>query len=169
MKESGVSRVAIIDDAFDPPTIDAANAGMLLEFFEERVFSNIMAAAGVEDPLRHKALEALRRSEYDDEDFAATIDLVYRRYVTTLEPKFDPGGIFKATKGDNLKNVVPLLKLLAQCDPPLEIARVGSKREDLEAVGPETHLIFVDFISIRHCRQGMRQEESKRGMQNPLR
>ena len=145
MKESGVSRVAIIDDAFDPPTIDAANAGMLLEFLEDASSANILAAAGVDDALRHKALEALRRSEYDDEDFAATIDLVYRRYVTTLEPRFDPGGIFKATKGDNLKNVVPLLKLLAQCDPPLEIARVGSKREDLEAVGPETHLIFVDF------------------------
>jgi hypothetical protein len=48
-------------------------------------------------------------------------------------------------KGDNLKNIMPTLKLLEKCDPKLEIKRIGSKLDDINDLAQETHLIFVDF------------------------
>ena len=72
------------------------------------------------------------------------MEALYKRFVTAHEVALTPRH-FLSVQGRQSKNILPTLKLLEKCDPPLVITRIGSKPEDIEAVGPETHVIFVDF------------------------
>lgn len=145
MKTSSVSRVVVIDDAFDTPVVSDDNAGQLLDFFESGALGGTRAAAGISPDVAAQAVEALGRSDYVGEIVVEAVGTLYRHYVDTLDDSFDPGGIFKVAKGANLINLLPLLVLLSKCDPKLQIVRVGSNPHDLEEVNEDTHLIFVDF------------------------
>ena len=142
MKTSGVKRVAVIDDAFDPPTIGEEHAGLLLDFFED---DPARTAAGITEETKQQVIEALNRSAYDDDALLNTVGVLYKNFVTTFEPRFDPREVFKVAKGGNLENIRPLLTLLSKCDPPLDIVRIGTDPIDLDAITQETHLLFVDF------------------------
>jgi hypothetical protein len=145
IKQSRVSKVAVVDDAFDPPEISDKNGGALLEYMENVDFKAVVSEVGVESDLFERAKQAVSESEYASEDITEFVKRLYDRFSSGEEPRFDPGGIFREMQSDNLKYVKPILKLLEDCDPPIEIIRVGSRPEDLEKVGHDVHLIFIDF------------------------
>lgn len=145
IKQSGVSRIAVIDDAFDAPEITKDNVGELLEYLEGADFATVSDDIGISEDVRRLAIKALNETDYAASSLVTCVEALYKRFVTAHDSRFDPAGIFLASKGDNLKNIMPTLKLLEKCNPPLVITRIGSKPEDIEAVGPETHVILVDF------------------------
>jgi hypothetical protein len=166
IRQSGVTSIAIIDDAFDAPEINDDSAGPLLEFLEGDGFESIRAEVDIHGEAHRRALEALRETDYDSEDLMSFVDLLYSRFLTTFDRRFDPGGMFESDKGDNLNYLKPILTLLGNCGPQLNVVRVGSKVEDLRRLAPETHLIFVDFyldpsLAAGEAPKGRRKTEAK--------
>lgn len=144
IRHSGVSKIAIIDDAFDAPSIDDKNAGELLEYLEGPEFAAIRDEVEVSEASATEAITALAQSEYDSETLQGVVRALYDRFSTTLDARFDAGGIFDAQSA-NIRNVIPILNLLGKCNPPPKVFRVGSDQQGLAAVEQDTHLIFVDF------------------------
>src|ERR1700722_2974021 len=90
---SGVSKITIIDDAFDPPMVNTDNAGDLLQFLEEEgtvTLAKKLGAAGHLD----KARSAIESSDYAADDLVAIVAAFYEKFVGTGDEKFNPGGIF---------------------------------------------------------------------------
>jgi len=145
IRESGITRIAIIDDAFDPPEVDDLNAGDVLEYLEGEAFASLRSEVGLSKEAHQRALQALRETDYESEELTLFIEGLYGSFIPTLDSRFDPGGIFEVNRGDNLRYVIPILRLLSKCGPEIEIIRFGSRAEDLNRLGSETHLIFVDF------------------------
>lgn len=143
IKGSGVSKITIIDDAFDPPEVDSDNAGSLLEFLENASFVPIGEQLGVSTKLAG-AKRAIEDSDYNADDLVELVSALYDRFFTTADEKFNPDGIF-GTQVPNINHLRPILTLLGKCEPKLEIQRIGSNPELLAGVNKDTHLIFIDF------------------------
>ena len=147
IKGSGVSKITIIDDAFDPPEIDTNNAGNLLGFLEGDDFGPIGQELGLAEK-RAGARTAIENSEYDADELVEMVSSIYDRFVPTADEKFNPNGIF-STQVPNINYLRPLLTLLDKANPKLEIQRIGSNPELLAGVNKDTHLIFIDFYLAR--------------------
>jgi hypothetical protein len=145
IRQSGVTRIAIIDDAFDAPDVDDDSAGKVIEYLEGKAFAALRNELGIAEEVHQRAQQALGESDYDSEDLRACIEVLYIKFIITSADDFDPGGIFAAARGANLEHLRPILSLLAKCDPQLDIEYIGSKPEDLSKVGEGRHLIFIDF------------------------
>lgn len=145
MRESGVKKIAVIDDAFDSPVIGETHGAPLLDFLEEPANAETISAAGIEVGLSLKAQEALAASQYDDLDLQIVVRLLYAQYMEALDTRFDPSGIFNTVKGANLTNILPLLTLLKNCNPQLQIVRIGAEETEAVQTNSDAELIFVDF------------------------
>ncbi|HEK2501912.1 TPA: hypothetical protein SMS99_004323 [Pseudomonas aeruginosa] len=144
IKGSGVSRVAIIDDAFDAPMIKDEKWGEVLDFFSQQDGRQACSKAGVSENLIDEAVQAISESDYDAESLRQCIFSLYRKYISDLSREFDPGGVFREVKGDNLINVIPVVKLLKACMPELDIVTLGA----LDKVPADTSVdvVFVDLF-----------------------
>lgn len=138
---SGVSKVTVIDDAFDAPAVDTDNAGGLLGFLEGAAFAAIGDALGIAGRL-DGAKTAIEDSDYGAEDLVELVAAIYDRFVATVDERFNPGGMF-TPQLPNISYLRPILTLLDRCEPKLNIKRIGS--DDLSEVDKDTHLIFIDF------------------------
>lgn len=140
---SGVSKITIVDDAFDPPEVDKDNAGDLLGFLEDDAFLTI----GEEMDLAEKlagAVSAIETSDYGADDLVEVVSALYDRFVTTADERFNPGGMF-GTQVPNINYLRPILALLDKCEPKLDVKCIGSDPDELAGVDKDTHLIFIDF------------------------
>ncbi|HYV03636.1 MAG TPA: hypothetical protein VFB82_03565 [Blastocatellia bacterium] len=145
IRDSGITRIAIIDDAFDAPSVDRENAGRVLDFFEAEAFAALRNELGLTEETHQRALQALRESVYDAEGLDECIRALYNRFIKTPTDRFDPAGFFTQTRGPNLEYLRPILKLLTKCEPQLCIAYIGSSEDLSEVKENGTELIFIDF------------------------
>jgi hypothetical protein len=145
IKDSGISRIAIIDDVFDTPAVTENNAGPLLDYLERKEMSKLLPELKLVERDAQLAIEALQRSDYEAEELSHFMTALYKHFVSTLDPKFDPDKMFNVAKGINLNKVKLLIQLLTKCRPKVEFEQIGSKMEDLETIGTQVQLIFIDY------------------------
>ncbi|WP_248746966.1 hypothetical protein [Pseudomonas sp. MWU12-2037] len=145
IKSSGVSRIAIIDDAFDVPMIAEGAWGQFLDFFTSKSGMEACVEAKISDESRDEAIKSINETEFDNDDLLGCVALLYKNYMLNLATEFDPGGLFKTNKGANLTNVLPVIKLLKACMPDLEILTVGSV-EDGSLLDSRVDVVFVDLF-----------------------
>jgi hypothetical protein len=145
VKASGVKNVALIDDAFDPPSVDDDNSGALLEYLEDGANAGFLDALGITPQERQQAIAAINISNFDEPSLLDTVRRLYLSYVDELNAAADPGGIFDQSKSANLAFVRPLLSLLRNCKPALKISLVGSTEADLAMFNGQPDLIFLDY------------------------
>ena len=153
IKESGISKIAVIDDAFDAPEIDDDSAGQLLDYFGRNGFGRIRDELSLTEDDVDEATAAINQSDYESEKLIEVVGALYAKFVSTLDDRYDPNGLFQL-QTDNIRNLTPILKLLERCQPRVEVFRVGSDLDGLTDVDPKTHLIFVDF----YLQQGVSEQ-----------
>src|SRR5687767_9080798 len=94
IQQSGVTRIAIIDDAFDAPEINEGNAGDLLDYLESGSFAELLSELSIGQESQNLAIQALNETNFDSEDLRDCIVALYDRFIATAEERFDPGRIF---------------------------------------------------------------------------
>lgn len=143
IKQSSISKIAVIDDAFDLPPITDDNAGPLLEAMDDvDAFRALAAEVDIIGDIVDKAIEAAINSQYGEQPLLELLSALYGKYGETFEEKYNPGGIF----GDqtiNLRHLAPVMKLLNTCDPRPSVVRFGSSSADLSDA-KDVELIFID-------------------------
>lgn len=143
--KSAITRVALLDDAFDPPKLPDEGMGPLFEIVQALGAGAIAPSVAVTQQELDACTAALAQSEYTDPAVEFLVAKLFDAFVRTSDRKFDPGGHFAAAKANNLAYVLPLLTLLRKCDPALEVIPIGSHASDLDEAAKAAHLIFVDY------------------------
>lgn len=143
--KSAITRIALLDDAFDPPIMPEDSMGPLYELVEGLAAGELAPAVSVTQAELDECKLALSQSEYAAEPVRVLIAKLFDAFVRTGDQKFDPAGHFRTVKANNLAHVVPLLALLRKCDPALELMPIGSQASDLDQAVKAAHLIFVDY------------------------
>jgi len=142
IKASGVTRVAVVDDAFDPPDIPQNQLGELLDYLMADNADQVRKEAAIEEEAWQAAIEGLNAGS-DDAAFELLRKL-YAAYLQTFDSKFDPMGQFATLKGPNLAYVRPLLNLIRQAEPNITVTTYGTQMDAVEEQdGP--HVVFVDL------------------------
>ena len=143
---SPITCVALIDDAFDAPAVPGDQAGALLELLQGLAPGSLLPGVELSKPEIDTALASLQASEYDSDEVLVAIRRLFDAFIRSGQDRFDPGGVFAATKANNLAYVRPILDLLRKCDPSLELIPCGSDPSDVDAAAARAQLIFVDFF-----------------------
>jgi hypothetical protein len=143
--KSAITRVALLDDAFDPPALPDEGMGPLFEIVQALVAGEIAPSVAVTQEELDACAAALGESEYADPAVQFLVAKLFDAFVRTSDQKFDPGGHFSAAKANNLAYVLPLLTLLRKCNPALEVMPLGSHASDLDEAAKTAQLIFVDY------------------------
>lgn len=144
IEQGEIRKVVVIDDAFDPPALGNDDAGPLLDFLESETNKGTIKRAKLEDAEVEGAIAAIQATEYSDDYLNAVITKLYGKFVEKFEQRFDPSGRFAALKGDNLRRVRPLLKLLGKCKGTV-VTRVGSDGSEADFAVLKPDAIFVDY------------------------
>lgn len=145
IQKGEIRKVVVIDDAFDPPAIGDGDAGPLLEFLENEDSAKILRRARITDEEVQLAIQAITDTEYSDDRLRNLVSKLYAKYVEKFDDKFDPSGRFGVLKGDNLRKVRPLLKLLKKCTG-LKVEPIGSDDAAVDFAKLQPEVVFVDYI-----------------------
>lgn len=147
LASSEITCVALVDDAFDAPSIHEDHMGAFLDILGE-INPKSMTDFGVDisDDQIALASQLIGNSEYTSESVIEVISKVFRVFISTNDDRLDPNGQFKALKGPNLAYVRPILSLLQKSNPPLKIVSCGSNASDYDAAIKEAQFIFMDFF-----------------------
>jgi hypothetical protein len=143
IESSGVSSIAMIDDAFDPPDIQQQHEAELLDFLQAEKSVNVRKACRIADADWSAAEEALMNGEWDADAVSEVVKSLYSKFLERFDSKYDPGGVFARIKGDNLTFVQPLVELLRSCKN-LTVQTFGSE-DAAQGVG-QVDVLFVDLI-----------------------
>jgi hypothetical protein len=144
IEKGQIRKVVIIDDAFDPPVLSDEVAGQFLDLLEKKESAAILEKAGVTPEEAEAARESITASDYTSDELQSVVSKLYAKYVEISDDKFDPAGSFSVLKGDNLRRVRPLLRLLAPCTE-LTVTRIGSDASGIDFAALEPDVIFVDY------------------------
>ncbi|WP_315730216.1 hypothetical protein [Bradyrhizobium sp. SZCCHNRI2010] len=143
IKQSKISKIAVIDDAFDIPEVDNKNAGDLLECLGSEDFQAITIEAQISEAELGEAIAALETTQYGDQGLSRVLEKLYRKFGDSLDERFNPAGMF-GDRLPNLTHLAPVMRLLETCNPKPNIVRYGSTLDDLDEA-KDVQLIFVDF------------------------
>lgn len=144
IETGGIKNVVVIDDAFDPPAFGNDDAGPLLDFLESPDNDKIFRRARLDDAEIAAAIGALYATEYSNDELQSVITKLYGKYVEKFEVRYDPSGRFAVLKGDNLRRVRPLLRLLSKCKGT-SVTRIGSEAGEVDFSKLRPDAIFVDY------------------------
>lgn len=144
IEQGEIKKVVIIDDAFDPPALGNDDAGPMLDFLENEGNKPTFKRAKLEEAEVQGAIAAIQATEYTDEHLNAVVTKLYGKFVEKFEQRFDPSGRFAALKGDNLRRVRPLLKLLGKCRGTA-VTRIGSDGGEADFAALKPDAIFIDY------------------------
>lgn len=139
-----IKKVVVIDDAFDPPLIGNDDAGPMLEFLEDEGNATTFRRAQLGDAEVAGAIAAIHATEYTSDHLSAVITKLYGKFVEKFEARYDPSGRFSTIKGDNLRRVRPLLRLLSKCKGT-SVTRIGSDGSAADFAKLKPDAIFVDY------------------------
>ena len=139
-----IRKIVVIDDAFDPPSMTDDDAGPVLDFLEQSIENSVLTEFGIDVQVAKDAVAAIGASDYNAEAVLSVVGTLYEGYVKRFDGKFDPAKRFEVSKGDNLRMVRPLLKLLGSCEN-LEIRRLGSSGDGVDLAEFEPDVVFVDY------------------------
>ena len=144
-RSNNITRILLIDDAYDPPELNERILPDLAEFLDSDVGKTTCTEYGITEDILHTATSAANDGNYDSEDLYRVYDVLYKNFVEELHDKFDPGGIFKLRKEIALQGLNPLYNLLCNCVENSKVHTAGLKDgiERYNEANPQ--VLFVDY------------------------
>jgi len=146
LKDSGIKRIAVVDDAFDVPDVGQDEWGEVRQHLSTPA---LQAAVDGYEELRQllpMAVAAIEETEYESDALRRFLKGLFDRFAETRNAAFDPGGVFSSKRNDSLNSVEAIFQLLQPADPPVEVIRIGSMEDDdfAERIA-NIDLIFADL------------------------
>lgn len=146
LEESGIRRIAVVDDAFDLPEIPEGEWGTIRAHLISQDFQDALAHLPDIQALYPQAIESIEGNELDSDDLIKFQRLAFAQYVDTRDANFDLGRQFSRMRADSLDAVQPILTLLARANTPVEVTKIGSMQdEDFAERIADIDLVFADF------------------------
>jgi hypothetical protein len=146
LHESGIRRVAVVDDAFDWPEVPEVEWGNIRAALMTPAFGEAIVDHETIKALHSRAIAAIEDSEFDADDLIQFSKLLFNQYSLSLDPVFDPGGHFSRKRGESLASLQPILAMLNR-EPEVTVSTIGSvEDDDFKERIADIDLVFADFF-----------------------
>ena len=144
-KSNAITKILLIDDAYDAPALDDATIAALDEFFNEDSGRDLCGELGIEKELFDTAVDAVLEGRTDSEEVESVHQNLYAKFAQGGMAGYDPGGRFELVKGIALAALWPLYALLSKCGENVEVRTSGL--EDAMKIYREfrPQVLFVDY------------------------
>ena len=73
LKSGSISRIMLVDDAYDAPTLAVEDAGGLLDFLQRKDLRTILPEDQFSEAIRTSAINALNAGELDEHDVKVVV------------------------------------------------------------------------------------------------
>ena len=141
-KSSGIRRILLIDDVYDPPEI---NRDALVDFLENADNRTALLECAIEERTIKEAIDSAADSEVS-EQLDSIHQSLYQKFIDTKEERFDPGGKFEEDKGVALDILRPLRALLNKFGDEIEVCIAGSLDEGKKRCAQfAPQALFIDY------------------------
>ena len=142
-QKSGIATIAILDDVFDPPALEAEDVMKLYDVLDDKAY-----AAGLPESL-NALVDDFRGAVADGKTASAAIDAfvaaLFDAYLNDRDEKLNPAGVFTRVKGENLSSVWPLVKFLRSLGPGIGVVTAGSRSGEADDKVANADVIFSDY------------------------
>lgn len=144
-KTNAITKVLLIDDAYDPPEIGENNVGPLIDFLESEAGRATCIKLGIVENALDSATTAAQEGDNNSDDLRAIYSTLYTEFARTSDEKFDPEGHFHKVKEPNLAAMRPLSTLLRRCGEQVDVCTAGltDGRERFREFRPQ--VLFLDY------------------------
>ena len=145
IKESAVTHILVVDDAYDAPSLTTENSGALIDILQAKNFRDSVSVKLLSDEQVEGAIQAINEDELDAANVSDTVKALFTVYIKSRSDTVDPGGFFSASKGATLDVLEPLVEMLRKCD---DVAVQLLGLEGVNEANRELHhdIIFMDFF-----------------------
>ncbi|MBD0865300.1 MAG: hypothetical protein GDA36_06660 [Rhodobacteraceae bacterium] len=144
-KKNGIQRILVIDDGYDAPPLDGNVLGELIDFLENTENKATCADAGLPLGDVQAAKQAALDNDTEAEELLKVNSALYARFVSTRDPRFDPGKQFNNLKGATLDVLAPLEELLKKCGEVVEIKYAGLDEGEKVYRCQKPQVVFLDY------------------------
>lgn len=144
-RANDITKVLLIDDAYDAPDLADINQGVLQQYLDSEEGVASCLEIGLMEQQVEAAAVALQEGELEDEALDQVFRSLYEKYSQTRVAKFDPGGEFDLRKGPALNALTALQALLGKCMSAdgVHVAGLNGGEDAYDAVRPQ--VIFLDY------------------------
>ena len=120
-----ITKVLLIDDAYDPPVLDSDAAAQLSDYLENDNGHIRWIDHGIDEDVLCAATNAASAGEPDSDALMKVYHTLYAEFVRTEEKRFDLGEHFDKYKGSALNDLRPLCALLRKCGDGITVHTAG--------------------------------------------
>ena len=143
-KSNAITKILLIDDAYDPPKINEDTVAELADFLDSQANCTVCVELGIEEGTLNAAATAARDGEADSDELEKLHRLLYEEFSRTGKG-FDPDGRFNRLKGPALAVLRPLCALLYKCGEKIEVRTAGLE-EGMECYRKfRPQVLFLDY------------------------
>ena len=144
-QSNGITKILLIDDAYDPPEFNGEAAVALDDFFLEEDNRKVCLELGIEQNILDAAMDAARGADTESEELGTVYRTLYAKFTQTREKKIDLRGRFESVKGASLDALNPLYVLLCKCGEKVNVCTAGMI--DGQKIYHEfhPHVVFLDY------------------------
>ena len=144
-KSNSITRTLLIDDAYDPPSLNAEIIAAFAEFLASADGTAACMECGVSTDIREAATKDAEEGDGDSSALIAAYQAIYGAFARTGDKKFDPDGWFDTTKAPALSVLRPLQSLLCRCGDNIDVRVAG--RDNGTRIHNEfrPQVVFIDY------------------------
>ena len=144
-RTNAITKVLLIDDAYDLPEINENTAGILVGFLDSEDGCSTCVELGIKEETINSAAEAAMEGNTDSDELRVVYLTLYNEFARTGMPKFDPGDYFQNVKETNLALLRPLYTLLHKCGEQVEVRTAGLEDGMRCYHDFQPQLLFLDY------------------------
>ena len=158
-----ITKVLLIDDAYDPPILDSDAATQLADYLESGNDHVGWVDRGIDEDVLCAATNAASAGEPDSDALMKVYRTLYEEFVRTGEERFDLGERFSTYKGSALNDLRPLCALLHKCGDGMTVHTAGLEDGvELYSKFPP-HILFLDYYLESDVSSGGSADQDKFG------
>ena len=144
-KSNSITRTLLIDDAYDPPSLNDEIMAAFAEFLASEDGTAACVECGVSTETREAATNDAEEGNGDSNALAAAYQAIYEAFARTGEERFDPDGWFDTTKAPGLALLRPLRSLLCRCGDNIDVRVAGRENGTRVHDDFRPQLVFIDY------------------------
>ena len=144
-RSNKITRILLIDDAYDPPALNEDALVVLDDFFLDDTNHAFCLELGIERNVLDAAGKAARDGETENEEVETVYRLLYQTFATSRDERIGSTFEFETVKGSALDALKPLYLLLRKCGKTVEVFTAGMEDglRKYRELRPE--IVFLDY------------------------
>lgn len=140
-----IEKILLIDDAYDPPTLDEPTVAALNEFLNDKVGQTTCSECGIDQDTLNGAIVAANEGDTNSGALESVCRTLYSKFVETDKERFDPGGRFHVVKGSAIATLCSLRALLGKCSPNVKVRLAGLENAIECYLEFRPQVLFLDY------------------------